>query len=76
MVKDEMSSPDITAPSRLSLGGTGKQSDGEGGHGFRCKFAPNLDAYIDLNCSPPPVPNSLREHIIPFEAFPVRIVPA
>ena len=47
-VKDEMSSPDITAPSRLSLGGPGKQSNGEGCHEFRCELAPNLDAYIDL----------------------------
>lgn len=48
-MKEELSSPDIAAPSRPLHGGPGKLDDGEGGSGFRCELAPNLDAYISLN---------------------------
>ena len=47
-MKEEMSSPDITAPPRLSFGGPGKHSEGEGGHGFRCESVLNLGPYIRL----------------------------
>ena len=63
-VGKDITSSEIAAPSRPSLGGPGKQSGDEGGHGFRCGFVPNLDAYIDLipqgpkqslRVSPPPL---------------------
>jgi len=48
-MKEEMSSPDISASSRPLHGGPGKLGDGEGGSGLRCELAPNIDAYINLN---------------------------
>ena len=72
-MKEEMASPDIAAPSRLSLGGPGKLGDGEGGSGFRCELTPNLGAYIDLISFPRPE-NRLCDHSLPFEALPVRVV--
>lgn len=49
VMKEEMSSPDISAPSRPLHGGPGKLGDGEGGSGFRCELVPNIDAYTGLN---------------------------
>lgn len=59
-MKEEMSSPDTAAPSRSLHGGPGKLGDGEGGPGFRCELASNIDAYISLNRFSPVLKQTLR----------------
>lgn len=53
LVKEEMSSPDVPAASRLLVGGAWKPNEGDGGVGFRCEPMLKLDAYIDLIRCPP-----------------------